>query len=465
MSHKTLSCALLLLLLLPPLSAFARRQKVDFGDLEKVALAELQETGTPGAAIAVISGDRVIFAKGFGVANVETQAPVTPYTLFQIGSITKTFTAAALLCLSAEGKLALDKPIGHYVKGLSPKLSQVTSQQLLSHTAGLKDEPDEYGTHDESALAEYVRSWKDDYCLLEPQQCFSYSNSGIALAGLVLQEVGGKPYAEQMNERLFTPLQMSRTTFRPTMAMTYPLAMGHRSQRGEPPVVVRPLADDTRLWPAGNLFTNLDDFSRFVIAFLNEGKIAGRQVLPPSLIAQMTAPRVEVPVFVPATHYGYCLFMNRQRGVNRVWHDGSMPGFFASMMMVPQQRFAVIMLTNKEGWGLSKTQEKAMEMLLPLTPKELRKSQTTQALSAAEMSRYAGTYSNPNRWQIEVVVKDGGLFIKEFGLQLPLTRIGEQRFSFALPGRPEPEEIVFRLGADDQPVTLHQYVWAFKRLR
>lgn len=465
MSHKTLTCALLLLLLSPPLWAFALRQKVDFGELEKVALAELQESGTPGAAIAVISGDRVIFAKGFGVANVETQAPVTPYTLFQIGSITKTFTAAALLSLSAEGKLALDKPIGEYVKGLSPKLSQVTIQQLLSHTAGLKDEPDEYGAHDESALADYVRSWKDDYCLLEPQQCFSYSNSGIALAGLVLQEVGGKPYAEQMNERLFAPLQMSRTTFRPTMAMTYPMALGHRAQRGAAPVVVRPLADDTRLWPAGNIFTCLDDFSRFVIAFLNDGKIAGRQVLPPSVIAQMTTPRAEVPVFVPATHYGYCLFMNRQRGVNRVWHDGSMPGFFASMLMVPKQRFAVIMLTNKEGWGLTKTQEKAMELLLPLDPVEPKTSPAVPALSVAEMSRYAGTYSNPNRWQIEILVKDGGLFIKEFGLQLPLTRIGEQRFSFVLPGRPEPEEIVFKLGADGRPLTLHQYVWAFKRLR
>jgi CubicO group peptidase (beta-lactamase class C family) len=465
MSHKTPFCALLLLLLSQPLPAFALRQKIDFGELEKVALAELQETATPGAAIAVISGDRVIFAKGFGVANVETQAQVTPYTLFQIGSITKTFTAAALLSLSAEGKLALDKPIGFYVKGLSPKLSQVTTQQLLSHTAGLKDEPDEYGAHDESALADYARSWKDDYCLLEPQQCFSYSNSGIALAGLVLQEVGGRPYAELMNERLFTPLQMSRTTFRPTMAMTYPMALGHKARRGETPVVVRPLADDTRLWPAGNMFTNLDDFSRFVIAFLNDGKLAGRQVLPPPAIAQMTTPRVDVPVFVPATHYGYCLFMNRLRGVSRVWHDGSMPGYFASLMMVPEHRFAVIMLTNKEGAGLSKTQEKAMELLLPLKPKEEVRGQTAQALSAAEMSRYAGTYSNPNRWQIEVLVKDGGLFIKEFGLQLRLTRIGEQRFSFALPGRAAPEEIVFRFGADGRPATLHQYVWAFKRLR
>jgi CubicO group peptidase (beta-lactamase class C family) len=467
MGNKLISCillSLLLLFLLPPVPAVAVRQKPDFSELEKVLLAEMQATDIPGVAIAIISGDRVIFARGLGVANVETQVPVTADTLFQIGSITKPFTAAALLTLSTESKLALDKPIGNYVKGLSPKLSQVTTQQLLSHTAGLKDEPDEYGLHDESALAEYVRSWKDDYCLLEPEQSFSYSNSGIALAGFVLQEIGGKPYAELMNERLFKPLNMNRTTFRPTMAMTYPLASGHRAKQGEKPKVVRPLADDTRLWPAGNIFTSINDFSRFVIAFLNEGKIEDRQVLPSSVIAQMSAPRVEVPTFVPATQYGYCLFMNQQRGVNRVWHDGSMPGFFASMMMVPKHRFAVIMLTNKEGAELGKTQEKAMELLLPLTAKEEIKRQTAQPMNEAEMNRYAGTYSNPNRWQIEIVVKADKLFIKEFGLELPLAKIGEQRFSFALPGRRQPEEIVIRSGMDGKPATLHQYVWAFKRL-
>lgn len=458
---KTISRTLLsLLLLLQPLSAFALE---DFGALETLVLAELRESQTPGMAIAVISGDRVLFAGGFGVASLETQAPVTPDTLFQIGSITKTFTAAALLTLSGEGRLAFDKPIGGYVKGLSPGLSRLTMQQLLSHTSGLQDEPDEYGPHDESALAEYVRSWKDDYCLLEPGQSFSYSNSGIALAGFVLQEVGGKPYAEQMVERLFKPLGMNRTTFRPTLAMTYPLAVGHRARSGEKPSVVRPLADDARLWPAGNMFTSLHDISRFAIAILNDGKLAGRQVLPPSLLAQMATPRAEVPVFLPATEYGYGLFMNRQRGVRRVWHEGSMPGFFASLMMVPEHRFAVIMLTNKESMGLSKIQEKAMELLLPLSPKETPKRQVPEPLSEAQMSRYAGLYSNPKRWQIEVLVKDRSLFIREFGLQLPLTRIDEQRFSFLLPGRAEPEEIVFRLGADDKPATLHQYVWAFRR--
>src|SRR5262247_358797 len=112
----------------------------DFGELEKVALAELAETNTPGAAVGIVSGDRLVFAKGFGVSNVETGAPLSPDMLFRLGSTTKMFTAAGVVMLAEEGKLKLDEPIGKYAKGLSPKIAGITAHQLLSHTSGLKDE-------------------------------------------------------------------------------------------------------------------------------------------------------------------------------------------------------------------------------------------------------------------------------------------------------------------------------------
>jgi CubicO group peptidase (beta-lactamase class C family) len=143
----------LLSLLLPSASpAFAKQQRVDFTQLEKVALQELKETNTPGAAVAVVSGDRLVFAKGFGVANIETGAPVTPDTLFRIGSVTKMFTAAVLAILAEERRIKINEPIGKYAKGLNPKLSLVTAHQLLSHTAGMTDEsPSDYGSHDDTA--------------------------------------------------------------------------------------------------------------------------------------------------------------------------------------------------------------------------------------------------------------------------------------------------------------------------
>jgi CubicO group peptidase (beta-lactamase class C family) len=435
----------------------------DFGELERVVRAELREKNVPGAAVAVVSGDRIVFAKGFGVANVETNAPVTPDTLFQIGSITKTFTAVAVLTLAEEGKLKLDAPIGDYAKGLSPKLARVTLHQLLSHTAGIKDEPDEYGGQDESMLASYLRSWKDDYALFDAGEVFSYSNSGFALAGFVVQEAAGKPYADLMAERVFQPLGMARTTFRPTVAMTYPLAVGHQAKHGEKPFVVRPLPHDARLYPAGTVYSCVNEMARFAIAFLNEGKLDGRQTLSPAVIAKMQTPNARQLSAADDTSYGYGLFMNHYRGVRQLWHDGSMTGYTASMLMVPEQRFAIIILCNADGVALDKTREKAMELMLPLAPKEVAKPDIPQPISISEMEKYVGSYEQPNRFKIEIVVKEGRLFIKEFNSEMPLIKIGENRFIFRFPQGEKSVEIFIKLEKDGKPRFIHQYVWAFKR--
>jgi CubicO group peptidase (beta-lactamase class C family) len=444
----------------PASLASAAHQTPDFSELEKVVRQELQETQTPGSAIAIVKDDRILFAKGFGVANVETRAPVTADTLFQIGSITKTFTATAVLTLAEEGKLRLDKPIGNFANGLSPKLARVNLGQLLSHRAGLKDEPDEFGLQDEAALGQYVRSWKDDYCLFEPDYVFSYSNSGFALAGFVAQEVTAKPYADLMSERLFQPLGMGRTTFRPTVAMTYPLAVGHRARRGELPVVVRPLANDARLWPAGTMYSSVNELARFAMAFLNDGKLDGKQILSASVIADMQKPRAEVPS--SAEHYGYGQFINSYRGLRQIWHDGSMTGYTGALRMIPERRFAVIVLANRDGTNLRKMIEKAIELGLPLAVKDEAKPKPTLPISEDEMKKYVGVYTNPNRWDEEVLIKEGKLTLKLFGVELALTKVGDGRFAFQFPNA-LPEEMVIKPGADGKPGYLHHYVWAFRR--
>lgn len=127
---------------IPVLSAsfLTRQPSTDFSPLEQVIQEEMKAQNVPGAQVAVISGDRVVFQKGFGVANAETNEAVTPETLFRIGSTTKTFVAAAAVTLAEQSKLDLNKPIGNYAKGLHPQIARLTLHQLLSHTAGLKDE-------------------------------------------------------------------------------------------------------------------------------------------------------------------------------------------------------------------------------------------------------------------------------------------------------------------------------------
>jgi CubicO group peptidase (beta-lactamase class C family) len=159
----------------------------------------MAETNTPGAGVGIVSGDRLVFAKGFGVSSVETGAPVTPDMLFRLGSTTKMFTAAALVTLAEEGKLKLDEPLGKYAKGLSPKIASLTAHQLLTHTAGLKDDAPMFGRHDDEALAETVRALNGDFLFAAPGRVFSYSNPGYWLAGYLIEAVGGKPYADVLS--------------------------------------------------------------------------------------------------------------------------------------------------------------------------------------------------------------------------------------------------------------------------
>jgi CubicO group peptidase (beta-lactamase class C family) len=201
--------------------------KPDFAGLEATISAELRRNNVPGCAVAIVLGREIVFAKGFGTANVDTGEPVSADTLFRLGSTTKMFTTAALVSLAEERKLTLDAPIGDYVKGLTPKFARLTSHQLLTHTAGLADETKMEGLHDESALGEGLRARDDSLCFTEPGKIWSYSNPGYWLAGLVVEEVSGRRYADAVRERVLSPLGMKRSTLRPTEAMTWPLAVGH----------------------------------------------------------------------------------------------------------------------------------------------------------------------------------------------------------------------------------------------
>lgn len=439
------------------------KAKPDFSGLEATISAELAEKNGVGAAIAIVRGTEVVYAKGFGLANVETGAAVTPDMLFQTGSVTKPFTAAMVLSLVDEGKIRLDRSIDTYVKGLSPKLGRLTLTQLLSHTAGILDEPDEFGPQDESLMAPYIRSWKDDYVLFD-KPVFSYSNSGFALAGFTAAEAAGKPYTKLMQEKVFGPMGMKSTTFHPTVAMTYPLAVGHTLKDGKASVV-RPLPNDARLYPAGTTYTSVNDLAQFAIALLNDGKVAGKRVISQTgMVFMLRRNAVQLSSREVIT-YGFGIFSDEKRGYRTFWHDGGMTGYTASMLLVPKQKVAVLIMSNTNNVTYGKTQNKALEIMINPGPAPVpRNPPPVKPLTIEEMGKYVGKYSQPKRFDIEVFVKEEKLFIREFGLEMPLTFIGNNRFSFQLPRADRPEEIFILPQSAAGPGFLHQYVWAFKKI-
>ncbi|HZN08169.1 MAG TPA: serine hydrolase domain-containing protein, partial [Pyrinomonadaceae bacterium] len=174
---KTNYTSLLFLFLLLAIPATAN--PLDFSELDKLVPEELKERNTPGAVIAIVSGDRVVYKKAFGLANVETKAEMQPEMLFRLGSTTKMFTAAALVRLSEENKIKLDEPIGNRVKGLNPKIAAVTPHHLLSNSAGVRDFAAPVVSNDDAALGNMVRAWKDDIFFGGQGEIYSYSSAGF----------------------------------------------------------------------------------------------------------------------------------------------------------------------------------------------------------------------------------------------------------------------------------------------
>lgn len=409
----------------------------DFSELDKLIPAELKEKNTPGAVITVVSGNTIVYQKAFGVANFETNAPMQPEMLFRLGSTTKMFTAAALLSLAEKDKIKMNEPIGNRVKGLSPRLGQTTPHYLLSNSAGIRDFAAPVISNDDASLGNMVRGWKDEVFFADQGDIYSYSSAGFWLSGFVIEELYGKPYADAMSELLFKPVGMERTTLRPFLAITYPFATGHALDAGKP-VIIRPMFNNVAMWPAGSIFSNSKDLSRWVIALLNDGKVDGQQVVSSSLVKQLGQHHVAVPGETDS-FYGYGLTVFKYQGLEFVAHGGFSRGYGSMIQMVPSRKFAVIVLTNKSGETMRKSLNRATEIGLGLKDEEQPKPAAVSPANEAEMSEYVGVYSHePQTW--EVSVKDGKLNMKFDGKDYAMTKTGERKFTFGAEGE---NEIVF----------------------
>ncbi len=429
-------------------------------ELETVIQAELKETNTPGAAVAVINGGRIVFAKGFGVISVETGAPVATETLFRLGSTTKMFTAAALVRSAEQGRLKLDAPIGNFAKGLAPELARLTTHQLLSNSAGVADFAAPVVAQEDAALAAMVRGWKADALFAEPGKIYSYASPGFWLAGYVLEEVSGKPYADAMEELIFKPLGMQRTTLRPLAAMTYPLALGHNlNAKNGKPEVIRPVYNNVAMWPAGSIFSSANELARFVMAFLSGGKLDGKEIFSPSLFSKLSGKHIAMPGD-PNTFYGYGLMNFEDRGVRLLMHGGFSRGYGSMIQMAPEHGFAVIVLTNKSGETLNKTTTKAKEMFLPLKPAVAETTKKAIPITATDLTTFAGKFVNgPQAW--EIIATSGKLVLKAEGAEYALSKVADWRLAF---GAELENELVLVPGANGRAEYIFNGLYSAKRV-
>ena len=465
MTRPTLTHALVLAASLIARGALA--QTAAWTSLGRTAADVMRATKTPGLQVAVIRGDSIVLTRAFGVADVETGAPMTPDLLAQVGSLTKPFTAALVLSLAQQRAIDLRAPISRVVTGLFPRYASLTASQLLSQTAGLGDREGNYGTLDEAALLSAARELPDSIAFLPPGLSFSYSNIGFALAGLAVQEATKQPFGDLIRDRLLRPLGMTKATMRPLEALTYPRAQGHKlTAKGDSVVVVRPIADDTRIWPAGYLYTNAPEAARFVVALLNGGRVSGAQVLPVGVADSMLTTHVGLPGMPNGTRYGYGMFLDTLRGYESAWHPGSMPGYSTLVRMIPSKRVGVVVIANRDEVRLDRIAEAALEDALrslgvPFSPSTPMAAALPAPARGVTLGDYVGTYAN--RFTIELRMKDGGLVLRRFGAELPVVPLGANLFAVQAPGAPAVDRFRVVPATTNRPAYAEMFLWTFPR--
>jgi CubicO group peptidase (beta-lactamase class C family) len=423
---------------------------------------EMRVSHTPGVAVAIVSKGKIAYAKGYGVASIETRQPVTPDMLFRIGSVTKMFTGLTALMLEREGQVKLGAPIGGYAHGLHPVLGRRTLRQLLAHTGGMIAEAAGDGPHDDSALGARMRSWGPEHTFAEPGDIYSYSGPGYWLAGYAIEQAAGAPYADVVAEKVLAPLGMRRSTFRPLMALTWPLALDHRVT-GDSVRLLRPYPDDVTTWASGSLFSSANELARFAIALIDSGRVDGQQVIPADAVRMMHTRQSAAPG--APCGYTYGLSECRFGGVRTLSHYGFRIGSGAVFTVAPEQRAAVIILANRNGAIFGRTAQVAMNMLAPSREQSSESEPRPVALNAARRRRFAGVYAAGSD-TLRLTVRGDSLVYRYGSTDQPTRADANDTTSILILGREGEVVQQFSLvrGKDGRTDYLHDGLNAFRRV-
>ncbi|WP_411280800.1 serine hydrolase domain-containing protein [Gemmatimonas sp.] len=392
--------------------------------LDSAARAAVVSSNAPGATVAVVVDGKLAYAQGYGVANVETQQRMTADMLLRVGSVTKMFAGTMLAELAEQKRIDMAQPIGEIVPSLKGKrVGAVTTQQLMTHSAGWLDNAVAYGRMGEGALGEVMREVSDTMFYTEPGRTFSYSNPGISMAGYVGEVAGKQRFAALVESLVMRPAGMRLSTFKPLEALTYPIALGHQPGAGGMQIV-RPMTENTAQWAAGFLFASAPELARFTIALMNGGMIDGAQAFSPGAVRRVTTGYVAHPggSGLDSAMYGYGVVVGRS-GKDRVWtHGGAINGYNARITMLPDRKAAVIVLVNGPGSGIDAIESAALQMATGYVTQNVAPPAPREA-NAAERAALVGRYAQ-GRNVLEVLEQDGLLKVKQGVAVMPAKLVG-----------------------------------------
>jgi len=366
---------------------------------------EMSRAEVAGLSIALVDDQRVQWSQGFGYADAERRIPANEQTIYGIGSVTKLFTATAVMQLAVQGRIDLDAPLTRYVPEFSVRarftdVTPITPRHLLTHHSGL---PGDYlkgmWTLHPAPFEQLVPQLKQVYASYPPNLVYSYSNLGYSLLGRVIENVSGQDYASYMHDAVLAPLGMTGSTFVVDPEREPHLAVGYRQGK---PGAERYFLRDV---PAGALFSSAADMGRFIRVLLADGQTDTQTLVSPATLRAMwRAQNSDVPLDMDhRVGLGWMLGQTELDYAGPVvHHNGGTLGAASELMLLPQHKLGVIVLANSAAGSaaLNRIAVQALKLALeaktgiqePTSPKPVERVPVTA--SPDELSKLAGNYAS-----------------------------------------------------------------------
>ncbi|MDQ3908636.1 MAG: beta-lactamase family protein [Acidobacteriota bacterium] len=356
--------------------------------IDKIASQTLERTGVPSASVAVVKDGQIVYEQAYGDARLDPRVAANTRMRYSVGSISKQFTATAILMLAEEGKLSLDDPVGRFLPNLT-RANEVTIRQILSHTSGYQDYwPQDYVPPFmlQPITAEKILDlWARKPLDFEPGTKWQYSNTNYVIAGLILEKASGTPLLEFLGRRIFTPLKMT------TVVNIDQTKLGDSDPTGYMRYALGPLRPAPKegkgwLFAAGELAMTADDLAKWDIAMINQS------LLKPASYKEM---QTEVKLKNgDGTRYGLGIDVFTQDGHRVIEHGGEVSGFTSDNLVLPDDRVAVAVLTNQDAVSAASTiSQRVGSLFIPASG--------AQGVAAQKLAQVRAIYEGLQRGQID----------------------------------------------------------------
>jgi serine beta-lactamase-like protein LACTB len=382
--------------------------------LDRFITHEVADKRLPALSIALVDDQKIVWARGYGFADAARKKPATADTVYRVGSVSKLFTDIAVMQLVEQGKLDLDAPVTKYLpdfKPISKYDKPITLRMLMSHRAGLVREPPAGNYFDPSvtALDRTVRSLNDTELLLEPGAKTKYSNAGIAVVGLVVEETQKQRFARHLYNRVLDPLGMTHSAFEPTAELNRDLAAAvmwtYDGREFPAPTFELGMA------PAGCMYSTVNDLGRFMSGLFAGGKGPGGQVLQPETLRQMLTPQFAKEG--DKTGFGIGFNIAELDGHKRIGHGGAIYGFATELSALPDEKLGVVVVASRDvtnGVTRHIATLALQQMLAVRQNKPAPKIAVTEPVGAERARKLPGRYAGKDGKGVELTERDGRLY-------------------------------------------------------